>query len=294
MKRFFCAALFFAAVVSNSFSLDTIHVIEKGDTLYSLSKKYGVSVGELCTYNNLADASKIKLGQSIKIPSADTGSSNNNEKSATNAAADAYTEYLVQSGDTLFGIARTFDTTVAEIRALNNMSASATLKSGQRLRIRTKAAEKTAVVSVKEYAENTSTAAATPIEDPRQLQTRATDANTVWPVKASQMSYVAGKTNSVLLNGGKGEKVTAIRSGSVIFSGVFRGSGMVVFVQPKSTDYVYVYSGFDNVAVKKGDTVEYGAVLGTLGVNAVSQKPELNFMVFKNGSAIDPATAPRG
>ncbi len=44
-----------------------IHVVEKGETLYSISKKYGVSVNQLMTFNKLSKGSIINPGQSLKI-----------------------------------------------------------------------------------------------------------------------------------------------------------------------------------------------------------------------------------
>jgi len=44
-----------------------IHVVEKGETLYSISKKYGVSVNQLMTVNKLSKGSIINPGQSLKI-----------------------------------------------------------------------------------------------------------------------------------------------------------------------------------------------------------------------------------
>jgi len=46
------------------------HIVRKGDTLYSISKKYNISVQELKAYNNLADAN-IKIGQVLKVTDED-------------------------------------------------------------------------------------------------------------------------------------------------------------------------------------------------------------------------------
>lgn len=282
-KFFSICALSLLFINSFSFAADIMHVIEKGDTMYSVSRKYGVSVDELCAANNISNPSKVKLGQKIRIP----------QKSASSDRKSSYTDYLVQPGDTLFSIAKNYSTSVAAIRSANNMSESTTLKSGQRIKIPAASSVKTSAASLSSV-KIESPLAQSPISDPRSYQTKSIDTSTVWPVKASELCYVEGKTNSVVLNGNRGEAVTAIRGGTVIFSGLYRGFGKVVFIQPKSSDYVYVYSGLDSLAVQKGDAVDYGAEIGRLGIDTRTQKPQLNFMVFKNGSAIDPAIAPRG
>ena len=294
------AAFFiFFSIFALAFTADIVHVIEKGDTLYSLGRKYGVSVEEICAYNGITDSSKIKLGQKIKIPSINNDNNEATQAQDTKSAetpAPSYTEYPVKPGDTLFSIARKYDTSVDEIRQANGMSASSTLKSGKILKIPLKQ-QPAAVAEVEkknETKEEEVKAASVKLEDSRSYKTVAAAGKTVWPVKTSEVNYISGKTNSVLLNANKGDNVTAVKGGSVIFSGLYRGFGQVVFVQPKSSDYVYVYSGLDSIKVKKGDSVEYGTVLGTVGVDTLSKKPQLNFMVFKNGNAVDPATAPRG
>ncbi len=174
------------------------------------------------------------------------------------------------------------------------MSASSTLKSGKILKIPVK--KQTPVITENKTTpkEDDVKPAKVELEDSRSYKTVANSGKTVWPVKTSEVSYISGKTNSVLLNAERGDNVTAVKGGSVIFSGLYRGFGQVVFVQPKASDYVYVYSGLDSINVKKGDSVEYGTVIGTVGVDTLSKKPQLNFMVFKNGNAVDPASAPRG
>ncbi len=44
------------------------HVIQAGDTLGSIARKYQVKVGDLATANNIADPTKIRVGQTLKIP----------------------------------------------------------------------------------------------------------------------------------------------------------------------------------------------------------------------------------
>ena len=77
-----------------------------------------------------------------------------------------------------------------------------------------------------------------------------------------------------------------------MYVGVYRGFGQVIFVQSK-TGVIYTYTGLGSVSVKKGDYVVYNQQLGTAGVDAISGKPGITFMVFQNGQPIDPAKAPR-
>ncbi len=92
------------------------YVVQKGDTLYGLANKFGVSVDSLKSLNNLT-SNNLSIGQVLKIPGSDSS---------------ATITYTVKKGDTLYGIARTYNTTVDEIKRLNNLTTN-TLSLNQKL-----------------------------------------------------------------------------------------------------------------------------------------------------------------
>ncbi len=97
-----------------------IYVVQRGDSLYSIAKKYNVSLEALKSANNL-QSNLISIGQKLVIPGfTDSASSNIN--------------YVVQKGDSLYSIASKYDTTVNDIKALNNLSSNI-LNIGQILKI---------------------------------------------------------------------------------------------------------------------------------------------------------------
>ena len=129
--------------------------------------------------------------------------------------------------------------------------------------------------------------------DTRNYGTTVTaDKNTVWPVKNPTVTQVKGKVGGVQLSAQVNEPVVCIREGTVMYVGVYRGFGQVLFVQSK-TGVIYTYTGLGSVSVKKGDYVVYNQQLGTAGIDPISKKPGITFMVFQNGQPIDPAKAPR-
>ena len=101
------------------------HTIVSGDSLWSLSRKYGVSTAELAAANQLAPSATLRLGQQIIVPAKATAA-------APAPDSDAANTYEVVSGDTLGGIARRQGTTVSALRAANNLSGDA-LRVGQKL-----------------------------------------------------------------------------------------------------------------------------------------------------------------
>lgn len=90
------------------------YTVQRGDTLYSISKKFNVSVDKLKDINNLS-FNTLRVGQVLKIPT--------NEEKVT---------YTVKKGDSLYSIAREFGTTVSAITNLNNLSTTS-LSIGQKL-----------------------------------------------------------------------------------------------------------------------------------------------------------------
>lgn len=110
-------------------SSSATHTVAKGDNLWAIAKKYGITVGELAAANQLAPSATLRLGQQLSVPAraaADTGAS---VGAATSEAANTY---AVKSGDTLGAIARKQGTTVAALRAANNLSGD-NLRVGQKL-----------------------------------------------------------------------------------------------------------------------------------------------------------------
>jgi septal ring factor EnvC (AmiA/AmiB activator) len=78
----------------------------------------------------------------------------------------------------------------------------------------------------------------------------------------------------------------------VVSAGPYRGFGKVAIIQVAG-GYLYVYGGCESLSVKAGDRVTSGTELGKLGIDAVSQKPQLFLMVYRNNNPMDPARAPR-
>ncbi len=299
MKTLFCkrtALISILMLLTASLFADITYKVEKGDTLYSISRKYQITVAELRTANNLSENDVIKAGQKLIIPDADIGTAValSSTKTAGNAApAGKITEYVVKKGDTLYGIARKNGMAVADLMALNNLDSSAVIKVGQKLKVAKSTVETTTktsepaktgetVIKVTEQAPDTRTYGATV----------NADANTKWPVASPKITQVKGKISGVQLSAKNNEPVVCIHEGTVMYVGVYRGFGQVVFVQTK-TGLIYAYTGLGSVKVRKGQYAVFGAELGTAGLDSISQKYQITFMVFQNGQPIDPAKAPR-
>lgn len=106
----------------NIYDEDGYYTVVVGDTLYSISKRFNISVDEIKRLNNLS-SNLLSIGQVLKISS--DGSNNNSSN---------YINYVVIKGDSLYAIAKKYNTTVEEIKRLNNLSSNL-LSIGQVLKI---------------------------------------------------------------------------------------------------------------------------------------------------------------
>ncbi|WP_062327721.1 M23 family metallopeptidase [Treponema endosymbiont of Eucomonympha sp.] len=259
-KLFVCAAL--CAGYSRPVLYALEHTVQKGETLYSISRKYALSVDELCRLNSISRDAILKTGQKLSVPSKEDVSGS----AATPESARAKVSYKVQKGDTLYGVAKKYGLSVAELRQQNGLDESNVLKAGQTLTV---------------FPRSESTGAAAPL--PAYF----------WPMRKPFVKQVKGKISGVELSAEGNGNVAAVNGGAVTYSGVYRGFGQVVFVQ-SSNGYTYIYTGLEKLHVGRGDSVAAGDVLGITGVDSASGLRKLTFMVYHNGEATDPAFAPRG
>jgi membrane-bound lytic murein transglycosylase D len=111
-----------------------IHVVKSGENLSLIAKKYKCSVTELKTWNNLK-STNLSVGQKLKVYPPATQTTTQTQTQTTTSGG--YVIYTVKSGDNLWDIAKKFDgVSVEQIRTLNNLNKNATLKIGQKLKIK--------------------------------------------------------------------------------------------------------------------------------------------------------------
>ncbi|MCY3799030.1 MAG: LysM peptidoglycan-binding domain-containing protein [Chloroflexi bacterium] len=83
-----------------------VYVVAEADSLLSIAERYGADVSELIALNEIADEGELTEGQTILVPRIDDGK---------------FAAHVVRSGDTLYDISRLYNTTVAQLRSLNDI-----------------------------------------------------------------------------------------------------------------------------------------------------------------------------
>lgn len=111
-------------------STTILYTVVRGDTLYSLAKTYNTSVDEIIRINNLKTTS-LNIGDQLILPL---------------LSDNSYTIYTVKKGDSLYSIAKAYNTTVDDIMSTNNLT-NTNLSINQQLKIKKKSDEDTTTYS---------------------------------------------------------------------------------------------------------------------------------------------------
>src|SRR5688572_3818337 len=105
-------------MAATAFAQNRTHVVQAGETLFSIARRYGLTVEQVAAANGITNPGLIYIGQVLTIPGGGT-------------SPGGTTTYTVQAGDTLFSIARRFNTTVDRLIALNGITNPNVLNIGQ-------------------------------------------------------------------------------------------------------------------------------------------------------------------
>lgn len=98
--------------ISSFLNNKNIYTVKSGDSLYAISKKFNTTVDELKKVNDLTN-NNLSIGQKLIIPNQSTSIINTNNNT-----------YIVKSGDSLYALSKKFDTTVDELKKINNLTSN--------------------------------------------------------------------------------------------------------------------------------------------------------------------------
>ena len=166
----------------------TTYTVVKGDYLSTIANKYGVTVAQLKSWNNLSSdliliGQKLKVNATTSVASTSTTSTTSTTKN-TAASTTTTTTYTVVKGDYLSKIANKYGVTVAQLKSWNNLSSDLILI-GQKLKVNAT----TSVASTNTV--STSTASTTNTTTNTAASTTTTTTYTV--VKGDYLSKIANK-----------------------------------------------------------------------------------------------------
>jgi putative chitinase len=107
------------------------YTVKAGDSLSGIASRFRVTLAALQKENNITNASRIRVGQVLRIPAAGGAPA----ATPTPTPAPVEITHVVRSGESLLSIARRYSVTVKSIQDLNKISNPNLIKVGQRIRI---------------------------------------------------------------------------------------------------------------------------------------------------------------
>jgi murein DD-endopeptidase MepM/ murein hydrolase activator NlpD len=308
-KRLFALAVLLWTLLAGVSAKDLVHIVAKGETVYSISRQYSVSQEALMRRNAISDPSKLFAGMRLVIPSA----ADSLPAQTGSTAGSGYFEYTVLPNDTLYSIARSQAVLFQALCDINRFPKNYMVKAGEKIKIPKPApAQPLVPAPVPALVQPPAPAAQPPLvptivqpnnnpvlimpswaalERPAKAKPIPKNPAIRWPVSAKEIFYMNGNIGA-LVSGEESESVKSLTKGTVVHASPWRGYGNVAIIEADG-GYRYLYGACKTLSVKKGDAIEPGTELGKLGIYPASGKPELVFIVSHNGSPVDPVKAPR-
>lgn len=252
------------------------HRLQRGDTLWSLARRYGVPVEALAAANDLRPDAVLPVGKALVIPGGDEGAAARRTPVRTADRARRLT-YVVQPGDTLWSIAFRHGTTVEALMDLNGLDDPDRLRPGQRLAVGGGAPRARA-------ARGERIAGAGPV--------LRGGSRLIWPARGVITSRFGWRRyryhhNGIDVAAPAGAPIYAAGDGVVEFAGWRGGYGRVVYLRHHD-GVTSVYAHASQLLVRAGERVTRGQLIARVGCTGVCTGPHLHFEVHVGGRPVNP------
>ena len=268
------------AAPSASYASGPRVTVQQGDTLSSLSQRYGVPIGTIQAANNLADA-RLRPGQVLVMPGA-------NMAGATRTASNTPVAPVTPRAPVAPAPAPTAQT--ANVPAAPAMPAMPATR-----KVSTTTISAPADGAAPQSAPTASAASGTSVTSNGQLPTpEPLSGNSFrWPVKGRIISGFGtkpdgGHNDGVNIAVPQGTPVKAAENGVVAYSGSeLKGYGNLVLVR-HANNWVSAYANNEQLLVKRGDKVSRGQVIAKAGTSGSVTEPQVHFELRKGSRPVDP------
>ena len=234
-------------------------VVARGDTLYSLSRKYSVPVNDLAVMNNLTPPFNLSVGQKIRVPN----------------LARVSVEQV-----------RTDDVKVAV------KSTNATVQTQPQQKRDAKTIAEKVGTEKKVVATPVKKISSDPTKKLPKINARSSSKFS-WPVRGKILSNYGAKSSGLFNDGinigaTRGTAVKAAENGVVAYAGnEVKGMGNLIIIQHED-GWMTVYAHMDSMVVRRGARVSVGQQIGTVGETGKVDSPQLHFEIRKGTKAYNP------
>lgn len=287
-----------------------IHVVVAGDTLYSLSRQYNMTVDQLAKLNNLSEPYQLSVGQKLQVAAKGTSSVQDSlvvRKPVVSRGEMRVElqEIKIAPGDTLYSLSRKYSVPVNDLAVMNNIKPPFTLSVGQVLRVpdlqgkqvvqdKNQSVDMKAGVVAKEKSEPVKKISSDPSKKLPKITARSSSKFS-WPLRGKILSEYGAKSNGLFNDGvniaaSKGTAIKAAENGVVAYAGnEVKGMGNLIIIQ-HDAGWMTVYAHMDSMNVRRGTKVSVGQVIGKVGETGKVDRPQLHFEIRKGTKAYNPSS----
>lgn len=259
------------------------HKVERGQTLYRISKTYGVPMEKIMKHNpHIKDPTLIIAGDKLFIPGA---------SEVKKIPPPEQPPKEIASTEPIYGTSKIEEFTVekpkdASISSAEDKKSRETVSPAKRQDARVSNEQSKEAVAPVEKQETK-----IPKEQPKDFWEKK-DLRFVWPVKGQIISSFGEKRGErvhrgIDISAPQGTDIYAAESGQVIFSGKISGYGKVIVIEHPS-GFITVYAHNSKNDVNAGDWVKRGDKIGEVGDTGRASVPHLHFEIRVNNTPIDP------
>ena len=122
------AGILFTSFNGSASAHDKLHTVQSGDSLWKLSNIYNVAINDIQKWNNLS-SSTIYVNQKLSVLAPHSHSTD-----ASTAVGTSGSTYVVKTGDTLWGISKSYGMSISGLKSLNGLK-SDVIHPGQKLKV---------------------------------------------------------------------------------------------------------------------------------------------------------------
>lgn len=255
--------------------------VAKGDTLSSLSRRYGVPVEQIISANDLPDG-RLAQGQELVLPGVTAA------KAA--AVAKAQSKVRVVKTET---IAAPEPTSLAEEEAAEAEGGNAGVKQAAKANQAPGGKPETKENGIAASAETTGPSKRVASVDQLPAPDPMTGNSFRWPVKGRVISGFGtrpdgGHNDGIDVAVPQGTSVKAAENGVVAYSGnELKGYGNLVLIR-HANNWVSAYANNEELLVKRGEKVRRGQIIAKAGATGAVSQPQVHFELRKGSRPVDP------
>jgi murein DD-endopeptidase MepM/ murein hydrolase activator NlpD len=267
------------------------YTTQDGDSLWSISQRHGVAMEALAAANRLSLTAPLRRGTVLAIPAVPSRTPSlvahpaPAREARPAARTGATATHVVQSGETLWDIARLYHTSVEALFDLNDLGHSDLIKPGQRLTVSGRALPR--YRQAQRAASGPARAAA---PDPDETVLKRAE-GLAWPSRGTLTTRFGWRYrrhhDGIDVAAPSGTPIQAARDGVVVFAGWQGGYGLAVLIA-HGQGVVTLYGHASKILVKIGDQVQQGQVIANVGCTGACTGAHLHFEVRVDGRPFDP------